>query len=703
MKYLFFFTFSIIGLMQLNSQINPLFQEWKTPYGVPPFEQVKPEHIMPAFQAAFAEDMADVWAIIRNQEEPDFNNTIVALDQKGALLRKIGPVFGGLSSVANSPELQQIARDLSPIRSKHNDDINLNPLLFERVKAVYQKRDKLNLNEEEMRLLDNTYKGFIRGGAGLPAEKQAKLRKINSELSALQLKFGQNLLAETADFILKVEDINLLKGISKEGLDEAKKRAVKTGNENAWFFGLDNSSIMPFLETAENRELRTQILKAYLNRGNNNNEKDNKEIIEKIVALRMDRAQLMGYENYAEFAIEERMSKNPDIVMDFLNKLWSPSLEMAKNELKDIEILMKKDKVSLPVTPADWRYYSAKTASKKFNIDEEEVKQYFSLDHVRDGIFYVCNKLYGISFTRVNEIPLPHAEATAWECRDKDGSHLGLLYMDMHPRPGQKNGGAWCGGYRSQSYENGNKKISPVVTIACNFTRPGIDKPALLTSDEVNTFFHEFGHALHNLFKDTKFGGTSSPQRDFIEFPSQIMEHWAFHPEVLKVYSRHYKTGKNMPGDLMEKLIKKEQYGQGFITTEFLAASLLDMEYHTLKSVPEDFDIENFETGVLNKYGLIPQIPPRYRSTYFQHSMSGGYTAGYYMYIWAEQLDSDAFEAFLEKKNIFDPELSYKLRYEILSRGGILDAMDLYLNFRGKKPDVDALLRNRGLINQKKK
>ena len=702
MKYILFITFSISGFMQLISQNNPFFQEWKTPYGVPPFEQVKPEHFMPAFQAAFAEDMADVWSIIRNQDEPDFFNTIVALDQKGALLRKIAPVFGGLSSVANSPELQQIARDLSPIRSKHSDDINLNPLLFERVKAVYQKRDKLNLNEEEKRLLDNTYKGFIRGGADLPAEKQAKLRKINSELSALQLKFGQNLLAETADFVLNVKDINLLKGVSEEVLEEAKKRAVKAGKENEWHFGLDNPSIMPFLETAQNRDLRIEILNAYLNRCNNNNDKDNKEIIKKIITLRLERAQLMGYENFAQFAIEERMSKNPDIVMEFLNKLWSPSLEIAKNELADIEAMMKKDKVSLPAIQADWRYYSAKAAGKKFNIDEEEVKQYFSLNNVREGIFYVCDKLYGIRFRQLNDLPVPHSEATAWECTDKDGSHLGLLYMDMHPRPGQKSGGAWCGSYRSQSYDQ-NKKISPVVTIACNFSRAGVDKPALLTSDEVNTFFHEFGHALHNLFKDTKFGGTSSPQRDFIEFPSQIMEHWAFHPEVLKVYSKHYKTGKIIPKDLVEKLIRKEQYGQGFATTEYLAASLLDMEYHKMSSVQPDFDIVKFESSVMNKYGLIPQIAPRYKSTYFSHTMSGGYTAGYYMYIWAEQLDSDAFEAFLEKNNIFDPELANKLRYEILARGGILDAMDLYINFRGKKPDVDALLRNRGLVSKKKK
>ena len=688
--------------MQLISQSNPLFQEWKTPFGVPPFEQIKPEHIMPAFLAAFAEEMADVWSIIRNPEAPDFQNTIIALDKKGALLNKISPVFGGLSGVANSPEFQQIARELSPLRSRHNDDINLNPLLFQRVKAVYEQKDKLNLSIEEARLLENTYKGFVRGGADLSPENQAKLRKINSELSALQLKFSQNLLAETADFILKVEDVNQLTGVSKVGLDDAKMRAVKAGNENAWYFGLDNPSIMPFLESADNRDLRAQILNAYLNRGNNDNDKDNKEIVKKIVSLRLERAQLLGYNNFAEFAIEERMSKNPGIVMEFLTKLWIPSLKMAKSEIADIEIVMNKEKVSLPVTPADWRYFTAKAAKKKFNIDDEEVKQYFALENVREGIFYVCKQLWDISFTQIHDIPLPHTEATVWECRDKDGTHLGVIYMDMHPRPGQKNGGAWCGTYRSQSYDDSGNKINPIVTIACNFTRPGNNIPALITADEANTFFHEFGHCLNNLFKDTKFDGTSRPQRDFGEFASQVMEHWAFHPDVLKVYAKHYKDGKPIPEKLVNKLVKREQYGQGFITTEFLAASLLDMEYHTLTSIPENFDIEKFENDILSKYGLIPQIPPRYRSTYFQHTMSGGYTAGYYMYIWAEQLDSDAFEAFVEKKNIFDPELASKLRSEILSKGGIQDSMDLYINFRGKEPDVNALLRNRGLIKTKK-
>jgi peptidyl-dipeptidase Dcp len=359
--------------------------------------------------------------------------------------------------------------------------------------------------------------------------------------------------------------------------------------------------------------------------------------------------------------------------------------------------MMKKQKVAQPSTPADWRYFFSKAKQQKYSIDQEVIRQYFTLDNVRNGIFYVCNRLWGITFSELKNMPVPHPEATAWECKDKDGTTLGIVYLDMHPRPGMKNGGAWCGSYRSQGFDEKGIRIIPIVTIACNFTRPSGDKPALLTTDEANTFFHEFGHGLNHLFRETNYGGTGGNQRDFGEFPSQVMEHWAFEPEVLKVYAKHYKTGAVIPNTLVKKIEQNEMYGQGFITTEFLAASILDMEYHLLTEIPQNFDIETFEKAILDKYGLIAQIPPRYRSTYFSHTFSGGYSAGYYMYIWAEQLDSDAFEAFLEKKNIFDPDLAHKLRYEIFARGGIEDAMILYKNFRGKEPDVNALLRNRGL------
>jgi len=692
-------TFALVTLLCVEgfTQSNPFFKEWNTPFGVPPFDEIKIEHFLPAYQAGMAEESAQIWEIIRNPQAPTFENTIVAMDKAGALLQKVTPVFSGLSSVNNNPELQKLAQQLSPLTSKHRDDINLNPALFARVKEVYAQKERLNLNVEQMKLLENTYRRFVRGGADLPADKQELLRKYNSELSALQLNFSQNLLAETASYTLKVTDNSRLSGLSAAMLAEAKSRAQKVNEPDTYIFGLDNPSIMPFLQDANDREYRTEILDAYLTRGNHNNNRDNKEVIKKIVTLRLERAKLMGYKNFAEMAIEDRMSKDPETVMAFLNKLWAPSLAMAKSELNDIEAAMKRARVPMPSTAADWRYFFNKSKQQKFSINQEEIRQYFTLDNVRSGLFYVCNRLWGITFNELKGMPVPHPEVTAWECKDTDGTTLGVIYLDMHPRPGMKNGGAWCGSYRSQSFDEGGKRIIPIVTIACNFTRPSGDKPALLTTDEANTFFHEFGHGLNHLFRETKYSGTGGNQRDFGEFPSQVMEHWAFAPEVLKVYAKHYQTGASIPNSLVKKIEQNEMYGQGFITTEFLAASLLDMEYHLLTEIPQDFDIEKFENEVLDKYGLISQIPPRYRSTYFSHTFSGGYSAGYYMYIWAEQLDSDAFEAFLERKNIFDPDLARKLRYEIFARGGIEDAMVLYKNFRGKEPDVNALLRNRGL------
>jgi len=696
-KIIFNFTMASLLCLQGFAQDNPFFKEWNTPFGVPPFGEIKIEHFMPAYQAGMAEEAAQIWAIIRNPEPPTFENTIVAMDKSGALLRKVTPVFSGLSSVNNNPALQRLAQQLSPLTSRHRDDISLNPELFKRVKAVYAQKDRLNLNVEQMKLLENTYRRFIRSGADLSAEKQEQLRKINSDLAALQLSFSQNLLAETAAYTLKVTDKSRLAGLSDAMLAEAQSRAQRANDPNAYYFGLDNPSIMPFLHHADDRAYRTEILNAFLARANNNNNRDNKENIKKIVALRLERAQLMGYQNFAEMALEDRMSKDPETVMAFLNKLWVPSLAMAKNELADIETMMRRQRVALPATSADWRYFFNKSKQQKYSINQEEIRQYFTLDNVRDGIFYVCNRLWGITFSELKGMPVPHPEATAWECKDKDGTILGVVYLDMHPRPGMKNGGAWCGSYRSQSYDDAGNRIIPIVTIACNFTRPSGDKPALLTTDEANTFFHEFGHGLNHLFRETKYSGTSSNQRDFGEFSAQVMEHWAFEPEVLKVYAKHYRTGATIPNSLIRKIEQNEMYGQGFITTEFLASSLLDMEYHLLTETPQNFDIEEFERSILEKYGLISQIPARHRSTYFSHTFSGGYSAGYYMYIWAEQLDSDAFEAFLEKKNIFDPDLAHKLRYEIFARGGIEDAMILYKNFRGKEPDVNALLRNRGL------
>lgn len=675
---------------------NPLLEEWNTPFGIPPFEQVKSEHYLPAFKEAMAQESAEIEAIVNNPQEPTFENAILAYNNTGELLSRVSAVFGSVSGVRSNDTIRAIAKELSPLRSAHSNEIRLNDKLFQRIKAVYDKRDELNLTQSQMRLLVEMYKDFERGGANLPADKKEELKKLNTELSALQLEFGQNLLTETAAYTLTIENEEDLKGLTEGQIAEAAARAEKAGKPGKWIFGLDNPSIMPFLENAENRELRRQILDAYLNRGNNNNEADNKEVIRKLVDLRMKRAQLLGYESCAAYILDDRMAKTPEAVYELLDQVWAPALKAAKNEAKDMRDIIAKNGDNINLEACDWRFYFRKAMDSKFGLSEAQLAPYFKMENVREGIFYVANRLYGVTFKQLENVPLPHPEAAAFECLDTNGTHLGVVFFDMFARPGEKRGGAWCGGFRSAYYKDG-QRVAPLVTIVGNFTRPVGDMPALLTTDEVETYFHEFGHGLASLFKQSQFRKGPGYPTDFVELPSQIMEHWAFHPEVLKVYAKHYQTGEAIPQELIDKLEKAGKYGQGFATTEYLAASYLDMDYHVLTSVPEDLNIEEFEAKVLGDRGLIPQIPPRYRSTYFNHTFGGGYTAGYYSYIWAEVLDSDAFEAFVETGDIFDPATAARFRNEVLAKSGEDEAMNLYLNFRGKKPNVDPLLRNRGL------
>lgn len=680
---------------QTKTNDNPFLSEYTTPYGVPPFEDIKLEHYKPAFMQGMKEEMAEIDAICNNKEEPTFENTIVAMDQSGKLLRKVRIVFGGLNSSNTNDEMQALSREMSPLFSKHSDDIRLNPVLFSRVKAVYDKKDQLGLNKEQAKLLEETYKGFVRGGANLPADKQARLRELNSEISMLQLTFGQNMLKETNGFQLVIDNEADLSGLSASQIANAAEKAKAAGMEGKWIFTLHNPSIMPFLQYADNRELREKIFKAYTMRGNNGNEADNKDVVKNLVAKRLEKAKLMGYDNFADFVLEERMAKNEKNVYDLLDELWTPALAKAKEELKDIQAEIRKEGNNFEAEGWDWRYYFEKAKKAKFDLDENEVRPYLKLENVRDGSFNVANKLYGITFKQLDNMPLPHPEAQVFECKDKDGTLLGLLYMDFFPRP-SKNGGAWCGTYRSQTYENG-KRVVPIVTIVCNFSPPAPGQPALLSADEANTLFHEFGHALHNLFKDVHYYGISGVPRDFVELPSQIMEHWVFEPEVLKEYAKHYQTGEVIPTALIDKLDKSGKYGQGFATTEYLAASYLDMDYHVLKEIPSDFQVMKFEEKVLGDRGLLKQIPSRYRTTYFSHTMGGGYTAGYYSYIWSEVLDSDAYQAFVETGDIFNQEAATKFRNYVLTPGGIDDAMDMYVNFRGKQPNTEPLLKNRGL------
>lgn len=675
---------------------NPLLQKWDTPFGIPPFEKVKIEHYKPAFLYAMKEHSKEIDAIVYNKDSANFENTIVALDNSGELLENISGVFGSDNSVNSNDSLIALSTEMSPLLSKHSDEISLNAGLFKRVKSVYDKKETLGLNPEQMRLLEETYKDFVRSGALLDDAKKEELKKLNEQISSLQLKFGQNLLKETNNFKLVVENEADLAGLSDDMKALGAKRAEKDSLTGKWVYGLDNPSIMPFLQQSSNKALRSKILDAYLNRCNNNNENDNKDIIKQLIDLRLQKAKLMGYKNFAEFQLENRMAKNSEAVYDLLNQIWTPALKAANIEAADIVASMKEAGDTSAFTAADWRYYFEKAKSKKFSLDETQLMPYFKLENVREGIFYVANKLYGITFTQLDSVPLPSSEAVAFECKDSDGSHLGVLFFDMFSRPGQKRGGAWCGGFRSQKYVDG-KRVAPLVNIVGNFSRPIGDKPALLSVDETETFFHEFGHALASLLKNVTYSGLGGYTRDFVELPSQIMEHWAFEPEVLKVYAKHYQTGEVIPQQLVDKLVKSGKYGQGFATVEYLAASLLDMDYHVLNEIPADFDVLKFENKVLSDRGLISQIPPRYRSTYFQHTFTGGYTAGYYSYIWAEVLDADAFQAFKEKGNIFDPETAHKFRFEVLARANQDDAMNLYVNFRGKKPGIDALLMNRGL------
>ena len=675
---------------------NPFLGKYTTPYGIPPFEQIKVEHYKPAFVKGMEEHKKEIDAIVNNKKPATFENTIAALDRSGELLNNVASVFYGQNSACTSDEMQAVSREISPLLSQHSDDITMNAALFKRVKYVYDHQSEEKLDKEQKKLLEETYKSFVRSGANLSADKQEQLRKLNQEISMLQLTFGQNMLAETNAFQLVIDNKDDLAGLPQNLIASAAEVAKERGLDGKWVFTLHNPSVMPFLQYSDCRELRERMYKGYISRGCQGGKNDSREVVKKLVKARLEKARLMGYEDYASMALDNRMAKTPEAVYELLDQVWKPALAKAKEELADIQEEMKKDGRDFTAEGWDWRYYADRAKRAKYAFDENELRPYLKLENVRDGLFYCANKLYGITLTQIKNVPLPHPEAQAFEVKDAKGKHIAILFMDFFPRA-SKRGGAWCGTYRDQTYEKG-KKITPVVTIVCNFTKPAAGEPALLTADEASTMFHEFGHALHQFFQDVHYQGISNVPRDFVELPSQINEHWCFAPEVLKVYAKHYKTGEIMPQSLVEKMERSQKYGQGFATVEYVAASLLDMDWHVLKSVPDDLDVEDFERQTLVKRGLLSQIPPRYRTTYFNHTMGGGYTAGYYSYMWAEVLEADGFEAFKETGDIFNQDVANRFRKYVLTPGGINDAMDMYVNFRGKKPDTKPLLRNRGLL-----
>jgi len=672
---------------------NPFFNEYKTPFQVPPFNEIKLEHYMPAVEAGIAEQQAEIKAITDSKEEPTFSNTILAFDLSGDLLTKVSNVFFNLNQANTDDKMQALARDITPKLSAHHDNIMLNKELFKRVKAIYDKRNDLKLDAEQVRVVEKYYRDFERNGANLPDDKQAELRKLNDELSMLELKFGENVLAETnKNFKMVVDNEADLKGLPADLIAAAADVAKKDSLPGKWVFTLQKPSWIPFLQYAENRALREKLYRGYLSRGNNNNANDNKEVLTKLVKLRGQKANLLGFGNWAAYVIDVNMAKTPENANNLLMKLWTPALDRAKKERADMQAMIDKEGGKFKLEMWDWWYYAEKVRKAKYDLDEAQLKPYFKLDNVVDGMMYVASKLYNIKFIKRTDLPVYDPEVITYEVQEANGKHIGIFYMDFHPRPG-KSFGAWCTSFRSQSYKDG-KMVTPIVSIVCNLTRPSGEVPALLSFDEVTTIFHESGHALHGLFTDGPFRRTAGDvPNDFVELPSQVMENWAKEPEVLRVYAKHYKTGEVIPEALIAKLEKSAQFNQGFETVEYLAASLLDLDWHTQSFTG---DVPSFEKAAMDKIGLINEIAPRYRSTYFSHIFSGGYSAGYYVYIWAAVLDADAFDAFKQSGNIFNPEYAAKFR-TLLTKSGSDEGMTVYKNFRGQEPSIEPLLKRRGL------
>lgn len=691
--------FTVVGLVIFmfcsTRDENPFFSEYNTPFQTPPFHLIKTVHYMPAFKEGMKQQRAEIKQIVKNPQVPTFENTIEAFERSDALLTKVDNVFDNMRSALTNDELQIIAKEVAPLLSKHSDDIFLDEGLFKRVKTVYENRAEFNLNQEQKMLLNETYKAFVRGGANLPEDKKAEFREINKELSLLSIQFGENVLEEDNAFELLIEDENDLAGLTEAIITSAAEAANERGHSGKWVITLHKPSFMPFLQFSEKRELREKVFKAYINRANNSNEYDNKEILKKMVDLRLKRAKLLGYETHASFILEENMAKNSENVYGLLTQIWKPALRKAKRERAALQTLIDEEGHSFKLQPWDWWYYAEKLKKQKYDLDEEIMKPYFKMENVREGAFMVANKLWGITFEERTDIPVYHPDVKVFEVKEADGTHIGIYFTDYFPRA-SKRGGAWMSSYRKQ-YRLDDRNFTPIITNVGNFTKPIGEVPSLLRWEEVETLFHEFGHALHGLLSDRTYQsltGTSVP-RDFVELPSQIMENWASEPQVLKMYARHYQTDEPIPDELIQKIQNTSKFNQGFVNVEKVSAAFLDMDWHTLTE-PTDQKVLEFEENSLNKIGLIPEIVVRYRSPNFRHIFAGGYSAGYYSYMWAEVLDADAFQAFKEN-GIFDRETGNAYRKNILAAGGTEDPMVLYRRFRGKDPSVQPLLDRRGL------
>ena len=690
---------SVIGLTSCNTEScndNPFFSDFGTPFEAPAFDKIKNEHYMPAFIEGMKQQKAEIEAICANTETPTFENTIWAYDKSGELFSKVAGVFFNLMECMSSDEMMKIAEEVSPLISTHGDDIAMNPVLFEKIKYVYDHRAEMNLDVQQNRVVEKYYNDFIRSGAGLDAEGQAKLREINGKMSLLNLQYNQNMLAENAAFKMVVDNVEDLKGLPEANIKAAAEQAEADGMPGKYVFTTAKPSLIPFLQFADNRALREKLYRGYFMRGNNDNENDNKQVVNELVNLRLQKAQLLGYPDYASYILAENMAKDVPTVDEFLKGLYEPALKVAKEELKEMQAIADREGAGIKLASWDWWYYAEKLRKEKYDFDENALRPYLSLDNVRNGMFMAANKLYGVTFEKRTDIPVYFDGVETFEVKDYDGSTLGLLYLDYYPRA-SKSTGAWCTSFREGGYDIKGVRHSALIQLVMNFTPASGDTPSLLNWDETETMWHEFGHSLHAFFSEGKYSRTcGNVPRDYVELPSQVMENWAGEPEVIRMYAKHYQTGEVMPDSLINKLENSGLFNQGFETVEFLAAAILDMEYHKIQEV-KDIDVNKFEKDVMDNIGLIDEIIPRYRSTYYGHIFGGGYAAGYYVYYWAAVLDSDAFNYFKESGDLFNPVLAKSFRINCLQECGNDEGMVQYKKFRGQEPSLDPFLKRHGL------
>ncbi len=675
---------------------NPLLAEFNTPFNAPPFDKIDDEHFLPAVKEAIRVHKLEIEEIVNNPEPPTFENTIVVYDNAGELLSRVNAVFGGLRGAETNPRLQEIARETTPMLSAHSNEISMNPDLFERIQHVYEQRNNIGLNPEQLKVVEMYYRDFERNGAALAEESQDELRRLRERMSMISLELSDNRLAETNDFQMILENEEDLAGLPQSVISAAAEAAEREGHEGKWMITLHKPSWIPFLQYSERRDLREKIYTAWFMQGNNNNENDNKDLFAELMQLRLEMAKLLGFNNYAEYFTDIQMAQNPQNVYDFLYQVWEPALNRANRERDQMQAIIDREGGDFKLESWDWWFYAEKLRQELYELDDEEVNPYFTIENVKKGNFLLANKLFGLTFEPRPEVPVYHEEVEAYEVFDRDGSHLGILYIDPHPRPG-KRGGAWCGTYRTGSWDNG-ERISPIVTIVMNFSRPTGGKPAMLSWDETTTYFHEFGHALHNFFAKGQYRRTSrSVPRDFVELPSQILENWAGEPELLKLYALHYETGEPIPEELISRLRKAEHFNQGFMNVEYLASAFLDMDWHTAE-YGETIDVNSFEQESMKRIGMPDEIIPRWRTTYFGHIFGTGYAAGYYVYRWAGVLDADAFMAFKESGDLFNQDLAERFRKYILAGNNLWEGMEAYVKFRGHEPSIEPFLIQKGLM-----